>query len=286
MNDIGKKGVVIITGCSSGIGFETSLFFARNNFKTYATMRNLEKSPRLIDIAESENLSLEVLQLDVNDDNSIRNVIEHILFQEGGIDILVNNAGVGLVSSVQDTTLEETKEIFETNFFGVIRTTLPILEIMKRQKSGIIVNVTSVAGKVGGPLFSSYCSTKFALEGWTESLKFEIESLGIKAILIEPGFVKTDLLNSALMRKKRDKHSIAIEEMINGLQEKMKKGIEPIKVAEGIMHAVLTDSPDTRYVIGDDAISFIKMRQKLPDSEFEEYAKSEFKSTSGITNDS
>src|SRR5919109_2072518 len=165
-----REEVAVVTGSSSGIGFETAILLARSGFHTYASMRNLEKSKNITEIANNEKLPLQVVQLDVNDDRSVKDAIDKIVAENKRIDVLVNNAGYGLFGSVEDTSIEEIKAQFETNFFGVIRVTQQVIPIMRKQKSGgTIVNVSSVGGRIGVPIVSAYHSTKFALEGLSES---------------------------------------------------------------------------------------------------------------------
>src|SRR5215831_2719858 len=189
----GEKNVALVTGSSSGIGFETALLLARNGFYTYATMRNLNKSAKIKEIANNEGLPLEVVELDVDNDLSTINAIQGILSKKEGIDLLVNNAGYGLVGPIEDISIEkELKPQFETNLFGVVRVTQQVLPVMRRQKSGRIINVSSVGGLAGYPFSAAYCSTKFALEGLCDSLSYEVEKFGIKIIVIEPGLVASD----------------------------------------------------------------------------------------------
>ena len=209
------KQVAIITGCSSGIGYETSILLAKNGFKTYATMRNPDKGNKLKEIAENENLDLNVIKLDVTDDYSIKNAINEIIQETNRIDVLVNNAGNNIAGSVEDLSIEEFKEQFETNFFGLIKVTKEILPIMRKQRMGMIVNVSSIIGKMAIPLNSAYVSSKFAVEGFSESIRYELEDFGIKVILIEPGVVKsnfyenTKMSKNSLMDPKSPYHSIA-----------------------------------------------------------------------------
>jgi short-subunit dehydrogenase len=154
--------IAVVTGSSSGIGYETSLLLARNQYSTYASMRNLKKSDELLKIASKENIPLKVIQLDVNDDRSVSNAIDNIVKENGRIDVLVNNAGYGVFGSFEELSLEEIKSQFETNFFGVIRVTQLVLPSMRKQKSGTIVNVSSIGGRIGLPILSAYHSTKFA----------------------------------------------------------------------------------------------------------------------------
>src|SRR2546428_8407904 len=160
-----NQKVAVVTGSSSGMGFETSLTLARNGFMTYATMRNLNKSENIKSLAENEKLPLKIVQLDVTDDGSVKNAMQSITDEANRIDVLVNNAGYPLGGAFEDLAMEEIKAQFETNLFGVIRVTQAVLPIMRKQKSGIIVNISSGNGRFGLPGVSAYVSTKFAVEG-------------------------------------------------------------------------------------------------------------------------
>jgi NAD(P)-dependent dehydrogenase (short-subunit alcohol dehydrogenase family) len=168
--------VAIVTGSSSGIGFETSLLLARNGFYTYATIRNPDKSKKegMINVANRDRLPLQVIPLDVTDDKSVKEAVDRIATEQGKIDVLVNNAGYLLLGPLEELSIEEFKEQFETNFFGVIRVTQAVLPIMRRQRQGTIVNIISIAGRIGFPLSSPYVSSKFALEGLSESIGYEL----------------------------------------------------------------------------------------------------------------
>src|SRR5918996_3219564 len=152
--------VAVVTGSSSGIGFETALLLARSGFHTYASMRNLEKSKNITEIANTEKLPLQAIQLDVNDDKSVKDAIDKIVAENRRIDVLVNNAGYGLFSPIEDVTLDQVKEQFETNFFGVVRVTKELLPILRKQRKGTIVNVNSAVARVGMPLSSIYAASK------------------------------------------------------------------------------------------------------------------------------
>src|ERR671932_1774821 len=198
-----NQKVAIVTGSSTGIGYETSLILARNGFLTYATMRNLNKSENINLIATKENLPIHVKQLDVTDDASVKNAIQAISSETGGrIDVLVNNAGYGLNGAFEDLGMDEIKAQYETNFFGLIRVTQAVLPIMRRQKSGTIVNISSGAGRFGYPGHSAYISTKFAVEGISESMSYELEPFGIKVVIVEPGVIRTNLFDGLVVAKK------------------------------------------------------------------------------------
>ena len=162
--------VAVVTGSPSGIGYETSLLLARNQFTMYATMRNLNKSDGLREIASKEKIPFNITQLDVNNDSSVDNAIDNIVRENGRLDVLVNNAGYDLFGSLEESSLEEIKQQFETNFFGAIRTTKAVISTMRKQGNGIIVNTSSVGGRIGlMPFSTAYHASKFDLEGFTES---------------------------------------------------------------------------------------------------------------------
>ena len=266
--------VALVTGSSSGIGFETSLMLARAGFNTYASMRNLEKSKNITEIAKKEKLPLQVVQLDVNNDGSVKDAIVKILKADQRIDVLINNAGYGLFGSVEDTSIEEIKAQFETNFLGVVRVTQQVLPLMRRQNSGTIVNVSSVGGRIGLPALSAYHSTKFALEGLSESIAFELEPFGIRVVIIEPGVIRTNILNSSSSAKKALDPKSPYFSLSQKLNDNFKSMMEselsspPEEVAKVILQAVTSENPQLRYSVGDDAANLIHARKNMPDKEF------------------
>ena len=266
--------VAIVTGSSSGIGYATSLLLARNRFHTYATMRNIEKSADIQEIANKERLPLQVIQLDVNDDASIRNSIKRIERENERIDVLINNAGYGLVGAFEDLSVEEIKSQFETNFFGVIRLTQQVLPIMRKQKSGTIVNVSSGAGRIGFPGMSAYVSSKFALEGLSESMSYELEPFGIKVIIIEPGVIRTNFKKNSVMSKKSlDNSSISpystiIQKIDSSISSIIEHATPPEEVAKAILHAITSNNPELRYLVGNDMIMMAETKKSMSDEDF------------------
>jgi len=197
-----NQKVAIVTGSSAGIGYETALLLARNGFLTYATMRNPNKSENIKSVATKESLPIHIKQLDVTDDGSVEDAVQAIFSEAGRIDVLVNNAGYVLTGAFEDLAIDEIKSQFETNVFGLIRTTQAVLPIMRKQKSGTIVNISSAAGRFGFPGQSAYISTKFAVEGLIESISYELEPFGIRIVLVEPGVIRTNILNAMVVAKK------------------------------------------------------------------------------------
>lgn len=272
-----NQKVAIVTGSSSGIGYEIALILARNGFLTYATMRDLQKKSTLESIKDKENLPLKCVQLDVTDEDSVRNAVQDIKDDTGRVDVLVNNAGYGLNGAFEDLTVDEIKTQFETNFYGLIRTTQAVLPTMRRQKSGIIVNISSGAGRFGYPLGSAYVSTKFAIEGLSESLSFEVEPFGIKVILIEPGMIKTNFSNASVLAKK----SIDPNSPYAPLMKSMEKSIKQLHenasssqlVANITFDAIASDKPKLRYLAGKDVEQWVAAKKKMSDEEFHNVIK-------------
>ena len=266
-----RNKTALVTGCSSGIGYSTCLLLARNNFKVYGTVRNLSKAKKIQEVIDKEKIPLKIILLDVNDSESIHNAIRDILYDSGKIDVLINNAGYGMFGPIEEITTEDVKLQFETNFFGVFRIIKEIVPIMRKQGNGTIVNISSMVGRFGVPLNAAYVSSKFALEGLSESISYELAEFGIKIIVIEPGVVQTNFFNNL---------------KINGLDtsspyyELMKKRVSFLKtaiknsptsssqVANTILGALNSKRPEFRYVIGMDAKNSIQKKDSLSDKKF------------------
>lgn len=274
----GQQQVAVVTGSSSGIGFETSLLLARNGIYTYATMRNQSKSEEILANARKDNLPLKTLHLDVTNEKSILEAIKKIIAEKGRIDILVNNAGYSLLGPLEQLQINEIKEEFETNFFGIIRLIQSVLPTMRKQRYGRIINISSLAGRIGLPFSSAYASSKFALEGLTESLGYEIQNFGIHVILIEPGVIRTNFLNSMKLGKNvitpenesntNSPYIEMIQKRISAFKPRFEKGSSPIEVAEVVLEAATSQDPKPRYLIGNDAMKMMEKRKDTADEEF------------------
>jgi len=273
--------VAIVTGSSSGIGYETALLLARNGFRTYATMRNLDKAKTILDIAKKEKLLLHVIKLDVTDDKSVNDAIKTVKSDARRIDVLVNNAGYGLVGGLEDLSMSEIKAQYETNVFGLIRVTQAVLPTMRAQKSGTIVNISSIGGKAALPLMSPYIGTKFAVEGLSESIAFDLESSGIRVVIIEPGAIKTSFDTGLVVAKKTQDPSSPYYDSMQKLQSSLSTILQsatpPSRVADVILDAVTASAPSLRYTAGDDAALLAQKRKELPDSEFKKLVLEFFK---------
>ena len=272
-----RQKIAIVTGSSSGIGYATSLILARNGFYTYASARNTNKSANLQSTADAERLHLKLIQLDVTDDRSVKAAVEEIISEKGRIDVLVNNAGYGLFGAFEDLSVDEIKAQFETNFFGVIRVTQHVLPIMRNgigDGGGIIVNVSSVNGHVPFPVISAYVATKFALEGLSESIAYELEPFGIKVILIEPGAIGSGFMKGSIMSNRALDPKSAYFEFVRKVRSKIssdhENATQPEEVAKTIVQAILSEKPEFRYVVGSDAVTLMQARKNMPFSDFQQ----------------
>jgi len=264
--------VALITGCSSGIGYETALMLGRNGFRTFATMRNTKKSDSLQEIIRKEGLDVSIQQLDVNDNASIENTINNIKNEANRIDVLINNAGFGLVGFFEDLTLDEIRDQFETNFFGALNITKKIIPIMRLQKSGTIINISSGAGQVGFPGISAYVSTKFAIEGFSESLMYELLPYGIKVVIIEPGVIKTNFFRNCKVSehsvKKNSTYSTSLDKFQKNIEIMQEHATSPTDVAKVIIQVLGNSEPKQRYIVGNDVAMILEAKKNLSDNEF------------------
>jgi NAD(P)-dependent dehydrogenase (short-subunit alcohol dehydrogenase family) len=269
MND---QKVAIVTGSSSGIGLESALLLARNGYNTYATMRSPEKDTSIKTAVQKEGLPIRVVQLDVTDDSSVKNAVDHIISEAGRIDVLVNNAGYGLGGALEDLSMEEIKSQYETNLFGLIRVTQAVLPTMRKQRSGRILNLSSGDGIFGYPGGSAYVSTKFAVEGLSESIAYELEPFGIKVILIEPGFIRTNFANVMVVAKKAQDqtspYSELMQKMMASASELAKNVSDAELVANIILDAASNPNPRLRYLAGKDVESWAAGKKKMDELEF------------------
>ena len=282
------KKVAVVTGSSSGIGLKTSLTLAENNFRTYATMRNLDKASNILEPAKKmNNLSIEVTKLDVTDDFSVQKAIQSIAEKEGGrIDLLVNNAGYTQLGAAEDLSSEEIQAQFNTNVFGLFRTIREIVPIMRGQTTGgNIINIGSANGFFGVPCASAYVATKFALEGFTQSLRYELAPFGIKLTIIEPGAISTNVASNSmyLPKKIQTRQSLSDSslssspfiEMTKNIMERSKNGVAngspPRVVANVVLQLAMAEKPNWRYRAGADAERLFEARTKMSDTEFEKF---------------
>jgi short-subunit dehydrogenase len=245
-------------------------------------MRKLkeEKSKPITDIAKNENLKLQLIELDVNNDKSVTNAIDTIVDERKRVDVLVNNAGYALGGPLEETSMNEIKAQFETNFFGAVRAMQAVLPVMRKQRTGKIVNITSMGGRISIPLGSPYHGSKFALEGLSESIQYELEPFGIKIILIEPGAVGSNFWKNIKIAKSSSNTNSPYTQFGNQIMKIYKEmeqhTMNPSEVAKTILYAVTSDNPQLRYIVGEDAAKTIEARKIMSDKEFGNLIKKQF----------
>lgn len=271
-----EQKVAVVTGSSSGIGLVTAVEFAANGYRVVATMRDLSRSQRLEDAAEKAGVRdrLDLRRINVTEFDALPAAVEQISCDYGRIDVLVNNAGFSVAGFAEDMSLDELRHQLETNFFGHVAMTKAVLPVMRAQNSGYIINVTSVGGLIGQPLLSAYCASKFALEGWSESLRVETHSLGIRVSLIEPGAYDTDIWerNVVVAKGALDENSPNKErsrrftEFIKGSTKHRRDARE---VARLILRVANDPNPKLRYLIGPDAKMQVWLKRLLPWTRYE-----------------
>ena len=256
--------VVLITGASSGIGKETAKLFQAKNWKVAATMRSPEKATDLGHIAD-----IECFRLDVTNVESIRNAISGAFEKFGRIDAVVNNAGYGLVGPFEAATDEQIRKQFDTNVFGVMTVCREILPIFRERKKGVIVNVASMGGRITFPLYSLYHATKWAIEGFSESLQYEVKQFGIRIKIIEPGPIKTDFYDRSQELTHKEgltSYDDIVRRAMPNLQKAGENAPDGMIVAQTIYDAVTDDSWKMRYPANSKAI--LTARRLLPDAAF------------------
>jgi len=269
--------VALVTGCSSGVGLETALALARDGYHTFASMRDVRKAGELEQAVKKENLSIDVIELDVDKEESIISAIKKVVTDGGRLDVLVNNAGYGQFGCTEDISVDDFRKQFETNFFSIVRIIQEVAPIMRKQNSGIIVNISSVVGRIGLPASPAYISTKFALEGLSECLRYELGQFGIKTTLIEPGVIKTNFFNSMKVPESKTdpKYKTLTNNILAGLKMMVEMGTAPSQVADVIIKAIHDDEILPRYIVGTDAAMFLEAKKTKTDLEFEKYMSKE-----------
>ena len=265
----------LITGASSGFGLLTTVTLARRGWRVLATMRDLNRRALLEDAARAAGVRerIEVHELDVTKADQIGAISELIEKRATPLHAVLNNAGFAVPGFAEDVTDAELREQFDTNFFGAVAMTRAILPQMRRQGFGHIVMVTSISGRSGFPGVGSYVASKFALEGWTETLRFELKALGIHVVLVEPGSFETDIWTrnakiSARMLDPNAPNAQRVSRWREQIERNNKKG-NPQIVAERIAAILENPKPKLRYVVGRDARMALLFRAILPWSAFE-----------------
>jgi NAD(P)-dependent dehydrogenase (short-subunit alcohol dehydrogenase family) len=270
-----ERQVVLVTGCSSGFGLLASIALAKAGLRVFASMRELSRSDRLQAAARAANVTVELVKLDVTDGKSIAAAVTEVTAKAGRLDVLVNNAGYGLGGFFADYTMEELRAQLETNFFGVAALTKAVLPEMMQRRSGRIINISSLNGRVALPAISAYAASKFALEGLSESMRHELMPFGVHVVLIEPGTFKTDAFdrNQTLSPRSNDPSSpyYAMGQRILKMigEQVAKSKANPDAVSRAIVHAATVKRPRLRYLVGTDARAMTLVKTLLPYSALE-----------------
>jgi NAD(P)-dependent dehydrogenase (short-subunit alcohol dehydrogenase family) len=266
-----NEKIALITGSSSGIGLLTAVELASRGYRVVATMRNLDRRPFLEQAVTTAGVAakLDVRQLDITAIESIPGVVEAVTRDYGRIDVLVNNAGFPMAGFAEDIALPELREQFETNFFGHVAVTKAVLPTMRAQRSGHVIMISSIAGRSAAPSLGSYAASKFALEGWSESLRIEMHSIGIRVVLVEPGAYDTDIWsrNTRLGKGAMDGTSPNAERARRFRDFVGNGGIkkrDAREVARLIARVAEDPSPKLRYLVGPDAHIQLLLKTVIP----------------------
>lgn len=270
-----EKRVASVTGVSSGSGRVTASMLLDQGFRTFGTMRGTSRVSELPP-------SLEVVRLDVRDEEAVRSCVRTVLDRAGRIDALVNNAGYALVGSLEETTIEEAREIFETNFFGALRMCQAVLPVMREQEYGRIANISSVLGFLPAPYMGLYAASKHALEGYSESLDHEVRQFGIRVSVIEPGFTSTSLgQNGGLAGQPLGVYAGERTRALDGIRESIANGDDPVAVASFVLDALTSPSPRLRYPAGRGARFLSRLRKFAPSKLVDKGLRKQFRLKAG-----
>ena len=250
----------IVTGANSGIGRSTAITLAKNDYTVFATMRSLERGEKLKGIAQELNLVIKAVELDVSDTDSVNQGINEILNQTDQIDVLINNAGVGSNAVIEDVDIESDKSVFETNFWGVVRCIQAVLPTMRQQKSGHIIQVSSIAGRVGLPAQPIYSASKWALEGLSENLAHDLSSFGVRVSIIEPGVTRTAILGKNNTVPQNDDFENIYARMLDMYMQGIEANIRPEAVSETILQCLESSSHQLRWPVAWGAETMVNAR--------------------------
>jgi NAD(P)-dependent dehydrogenase (short-subunit alcohol dehydrogenase family) len=269
------KETILVTGASTGLGLETSLYLAEQGYRVYATLRNLSGRAAIDEAAARRNVELHVLRLDLQDRTSIGEAVNTLVAESGGIYGLVNNAGVGLRGYFEDLTEEEIQAVYDINILGTMAVTRAVLPHMRQARRGRIVIITSVGGRIASMGLSAYCSSKFAQEGFGESLSQEVLPFGIYVSLVEPAIIKTERwgINRGTASRAMNKQSpyyaffCASEKAADRLVET--SPTRAIDVAKTVHTVFTARRPKLRYLVGRRAALAVWLRRYLPGELFE-----------------
>ncbi len=259
--------IILITGSSTGLGYATAETLARNGHTVYATMRNPQRSPQLQRVAEKDHLPIKILPMDVLDDKSVQTAISSILSKEGHIDILLNNAGIASWGAVEELSFEFFKADMDTNYFGTVRCIKAVLPSMRERKSGCIINMSSVSGKVYGNFHSTYNASKAAVEAFSESLAQELVPFNVRVVVIQPAFIETPIFNK-INETPSNTHYPNIKRFLSMFAASLENHESTNKVADVINDIVAGKLNAFRNPVGLYAEGFLNFRGSLRDEDW------------------
>ena len=275
---INNHRVILITGASSGIGKCCAEYLAQQGCRVYGTSRRIESTNS--ERQPSNTNLFQMIQMDVTDEASVKNGIDAIIARESRIDVVVNNAGFAIIGSLEDTTIEEAKSQLETNFFGSLRVCHAVLPVMRRQRSGYIVSVSSIGGIIGLPFQSAYSASKFALEGAMEALRIELRPFGIHVVLIEPGDFKTEITTQRQKAEKSTGSSAyysTFQKVLRIVESGERKAPTPEPIAILLNKIIHMNSPRLRYTAGTFSQRIaVPLKKILPSRLFESLVSGSF----------
>jgi len=246
------RRVVLVTGASSGFGKACALHLDQNGYRVYGTSRSADFDQQPVADTPGED-SFKIIPMDVREASSVTRGVSHILKKEGRIDVVVNNAGIATAGAIEEVAMTEVQNQFETNFFGAIRVCQAVLPQMRKQKSGCVINISSIGGVMGIPFQGAYSASKFALEGMSEALRIEVKPFNIHVVLIEPGDFKTDITNNRIMAKGFHENSVYADQLNTALplmEKEERNGAAPHKLALLVEKIINLPNPKVRYTIG------------------------------------
>jgi NAD(P)-dependent dehydrogenase (short-subunit alcohol dehydrogenase family) len=258
---------VLITGTSKGIGMATALVLGRAGHTVYATMRDPRRAPQLAEVAERERLPIKVSAMDVDSDTSVKQAIDAIQKSQGPLDVLVNNAGVERRGSVEELNISEFRAVMETNYFGALRCIQSVLPTMRGRKSGCIINVTSVAGRISTPPMTPYSASKFALEALSEGLAPEAKMFNIRVAIVQPGVINTDMARAVRepLPQSIYPHSRRMAAMFSA---SLQRPTPPEVVGEKIRDIIESGTWKLRHPAGPDAEGYLQWRASMTDEQW------------------
>jgi NAD(P)-dependent dehydrogenase (short-subunit alcohol dehydrogenase family) len=259
--------VIFITGSSTGIGLATAVAFGRAGHDVHATMRNPDRAPELASIAANERLPIKVLPMDVDSDASVGKAVAGVLAESGRIDVLVNNAGIAVTGPVEELPLAEFRRVMETNYFGALRCIQAVVCGMRERRTGHIINVSSIQGRISIPSYAAYAASKWALEAASEALAQETKSFGIKVSIVEPGMIATPVWakRREVPANTRYRQERRIQALVNAL---LKQPVTPFVVADKIVEIVQSKTWKLRHTVGPDAEPTLQYRASMTDEQW------------------